>query len=103
MFLHPTRDVVIAPEGIILPRQEEKTVELDRMVESRLDEGYLEIDLRNSSPPHRNPVVEKVDVSALQNGSESTEGGMLINVDEEVGIGMECHHQAFQLGGICMG
>ena len=97
MFLHPTRDVVIAPEGIILPREEEKTVELDRMVESSLDEGYLEIDLRNSSPSHRNPVVEKVDVSALQNGSESTEVGMLINVDEEVGIRMQCLHQTFQL------
>jgi hypothetical protein len=79
------------------------TATAEFVVDGLLDERHLILHLDDGSPTHIHPVGQEVDVIALQQGREGSDVRLLVDVDEEVGIGMECLHQAFQLGGICMG
>ena len=101
--LQPLGDAVVAPERIVESAQREDTVEMRGVPDGRLQQGELVIDLPERAPADVRPFLDEMDVFCINSPTERPDVRLPVDVDEELGVRVQCPDEARQLGSIGMG
>ena len=103
LLFKPVHNAGITPHGIIHPAQEKYAVKLPRECNCRTDKVHLILHLTHSSPSHIHTLTYIMNARQLQARGKLLQRTFGVDMNEELGIGMQCKYQPPQLCRIGMG